>query len=236
MTVAPRLWYQHLFQTLLAEGFVQSREDPRFLIRLDMMLVVYIDDAGIASPNPEAVNKLISNLEKRGFTLTREGSFSEFLGINFNTLDNGHIECVQKGLIKKVLAAANVENCNPNFVPTNSVSLGKDPDGLPMNESWSYPSHAAAIKTILCYLARTKDRGTIVVPKKDLALDCYVDADFAGLYKVDPDDDPPAPSLVQAMSSCLATVLSCGSPRFRAKPLSPPLKPSTAPSVCPFES
>jgi hypothetical protein len=232
-----------------------------------MMLVVYVDDAGIASPDPEAVNKLISNLEKCGFTLTREGSFSEFLGIKFNTLDNGHVECVQKGLIKKVLAAANMESCNPNFTPTNSVPLGKDPDGLPMNESWSYlsivgmllylstntwpditfavsqvarfnhgpkQSHAAAIKSILRYLARTNDRGTIVVLKKDLSLDCYVDADFAGLYKVDPNDDPS--SLVRAMSSCLATVLSCGSPRFRARPLSPLFRLSTAPSVRPFAS
>ena len=51
-------------------------------------------------------------------------------------------------------------------------------------------SHAAAVKTIVRYLARTKDKGTIVTPTGKLELDCYVDADFGGLYRREPDDDP----------------------------------------------
>ena len=34
------------------------------------------------------------------------------------------------------------------------------------------------------------DKGMIVKPTGRLDLDCYVDADFAGLYKSDPDDKP----------------------------------------------
>ena len=48
-------------------------------------------------------------------------------------------------------------------------------------------SHASAIKTIVRYLHRTADKGTIVTPTGDLSLDCYVDADFAGLHGRDPD-------------------------------------------------
>ncbi|KAI2500885.1 hypothetical protein MHU86_13605 [Fragilaria crotonensis] len=48
-------------------------------------------------------------------------------------------------------------------------------------------SHASAIKTILCYLTRTADKGTIVTPTGYLSLDFYVDADFAGLHGRDPD-------------------------------------------------
>lgn len=50
--------------------------------------------------------------------------------------------------------------------------------------------HATAIKTILRYLKKTKDKGTIVRPAKHFHLDLYVDADFAGLYKQEDDRDP----------------------------------------------
>merc|ERR1712024_393128 len=49
-------------------------------------------------------------------------------------------------------------------------------------------SHATTLKMIVRYLAGTIDKG-IIVPKftEKMQLKCYVDADFAGLYKVDPD-------------------------------------------------
>jgi hypothetical protein len=51
-------------------------------------------------------------------------------------------------------------------------------------------SHASAIKTIVRYLQRTYDKGMIVKPTGDLTLDCYVDADFTGLHRRDPDSSP----------------------------------------------
>ena len=53
-------------------------------------------------------------------------------------------------------------------------------------------SHAIAVKTIVRYLSRTSDKGTIMSPTGKFDLDCYVDADFAGLYKSDPDEAPTA--------------------------------------------
>jgi hypothetical protein len=53
-------------------------------------------------------------------------------------------------------------------------------------------SHASAVKTIVRYLSRTIDFGTIVTPTGNLSLDCYVDADFAGLHHRDPDHAPSA--------------------------------------------
>jgi hypothetical protein len=46
--------------------------------------------------------------------------------------------------------------------------------------------HATAVKTIVRYLRRTSDKGMIVRPTCRLELDVYVDADFAGLYSVEP--------------------------------------------------
>ena len=51
-------------------------------------------------------------------------------------------------------------------------------------------SHATAVKTILRYLKKTGDKGTIVKPIKDLRLDLYVDADFAGLFGREDAEDP----------------------------------------------
>jgi hypothetical protein len=39
-------------------------------------------------------------------------------------------------------------------------------------------------------LSCTWDKGTIVKPTNTLQLDCYVNADFAGFYKRDPDASP----------------------------------------------
>ncbi|MGH3053588.1 MAG: reverse transcriptase domain-containing protein, partial [Gaiellaceae bacterium] len=50
--------------------------------------------------------------------------------------------------------------------------------------------HEEAVKHICRYLQRTKDKGIIFKPTKSFALDCYVDADFAGLWRYEDDQDP----------------------------------------------
>ena len=50
-------------------------------------------------------------------------------------------------------------------------------------------SHAQAVKRIVRYLAGTMDMGTIMQPDGTLALNCWSDADFAGLYNVDPPEE-----------------------------------------------
>jgi hypothetical protein len=51
-------------------------------------------------------------------------------------------------------------------------------------------SHEDAILRICRYLQGTKDKGLIFKPSDDMTLDCYVDADFAGLYGVEDTQDP----------------------------------------------
>jgi hypothetical protein len=51
-------------------------------------------------------------------------------------------------------------------------------------------SHASAVKQIVCYLSCTWDKGTIVKRTNTLQLDCSIDADFAGLYKCNPNASP----------------------------------------------
>ena len=224
LTVAPRLWYQHLFAALLEDGFTQSVIDPCLLHKKNMLVVVFVDDCGIAAPSKKLVDDLVARLRAKGFELTQEGSFSEFLGIKFEKNQaTGTITMTQKGLIQKVIAATGMEDCNPNWTPASTTALGSDPEGEPMTDAWNYrsvvgmllylttntrpdiafavsqvarfshdpkKSHATALKTIVRYLARTWDKGMIVKPTGTLELEVWADADFAGLYRAEPDADP----------------------------------------------
>ena len=71
-------------------------------------------------------------------------------------------------------------------------------------------SHEEAVKRIVRYLKATKDRGMIFDPTEDFALNCYPDADFAGMYGHERPDDPRSQG-----------VQWCGSPSCRQKRLSP---------------
>ena len=51
-------------------------------------------------------------------------------------------------------------------------------------------SHAAAVKMIVRYLKGTTAKGTIFKPTGAYKVDCYVDADFAGLHGRDPQEMP----------------------------------------------
>ena len=102
------------------------------------MLVIYVDDLGIAAPSKAIIDDFIAKLRERGFELTQEESFSEYLGIKFSKHDDGSLEMTQKGLIEKILKTAGMENCNPNHTPAILTALGDDPKGPQMEESWNY--------------------------------------------------------------------------------------------------
>jgi hypothetical protein len=51
-------------------------------------------------------------------------------------------------------------------------------------------SHAVAVKRIVRYLQGTKNRGLVFRPNRDWKVDCYVDADFCGLWGSEDPEDP----------------------------------------------
>jgi hypothetical protein len=50
-------------------------------------------------------------------------------------------------------------------------------------------SHGAAVKRILRYLKGTRTKGMTLTPTKKLSVDCFVDADFAGLWNHEDEQD-----------------------------------------------
>jgi hypothetical protein len=141
--MAPRLWFQYLLKALKGEGIKQTKQDPHLMYHKDLIIICHVNDLGIQSPRKEVINELLQALEKeKGFQLTREGTFSEYLGIQYTHEDdkNGSINMTQEGLIQKIIETTGMQDCNPNHTPAIKDTLGSDPDGEPMTDSWSYRS------------------------------------------------------------------------------------------------
>ena len=178
----------------------------------------------LAFKDPNEKDRFFEGMKDLGFSLTMDDTLESFLGIKFKRHDtDGSFTMTQPALIQKIIDATDMNNCNPVATPAMpNQPLGKDPDGEPMTDTWSYnsltgmllylstnsrtdisfavsqvcrfnhnpkQSHAQAVKRIVWYLAGTKDKGTIMTPDGTLALDCYSDSDFCGLFKVDPIED-----------------------------------------------
>ena len=67
-------------------------------------------------------------------------------------------------------------------------------------------SHGQAVKRIVRYLLGTKDKGIQFVPDLNAGLDCYVDADFAGLYGYEEEQDPVS---VRSRTGFVLTLFGC---------------------------
>jgi hypothetical protein len=67
-------------------------------------------------------------------------------------------------------------------------------------------THAAAVKRIVRYLIGTKDKGLKLKPSTDISVDCYVDADFAGLYGYEDDQDSIS---VKSRTGYVLTLANC---------------------------
>ena len=241
LSVAPRLWYEHLRDALLEDGFKQSDHDICLFLKANMIVFLYVDDCGVAAPKQKDIDDFVARLNKKGFELTQDGDFAEYLGIKFVVDKTANtITMTQPGLINKIVQATQMDNCNPNKTPASTTALGSDPTCPPMKEAWSYPlvigmllylstntrpdiafavsqvarfgsqpkqSHASAVKMIVRYLSGTVNRGTIFTPNNSYKIDCYVDADFAGLHGRKDQDNP-----TSAKSRTGYTLFFCGSP------------------------
>jgi len=141
LSVAPRLWFHHLLDVFLKLGFTQCRLDKCLLHNANIIVVIYVDDVGIAYRHQKHLDQLLENLAKHNLMFTKEGTFTDFLGIKFvQDTNTSTITLNQRGLISKIIAATKMQDCNGNWTPAPIKAIGSDPEGEPMHESWSYRS------------------------------------------------------------------------------------------------
>jgi hypothetical protein len=225
---APLAWFRHLTSALEMLGLEASDHDPCVYYRGNLVVLVYVDDCLLFSPDQSEIDEFIQELRDAKFALTVEGENGNmdayaFLGVDVKPGENGTKVLTQKGLTDKLVKYCQMQDCNSKGTPASSVPLSTDATGKPFDESWDYASavgmamylssnsrpdiqfavhqcarfthcpkasHGEALKRICRYLQGTRDKGLIIDPTTDLTLDLYADADFAGLYNHESDQDP----------------------------------------------
>jgi hypothetical protein len=136
---AARNWFQYLKQSLLWEGFTQSKIDPCLYLTADCILVVYTDDCLIFSPSDSIIDDLIKNLYDT-YLLEDQGNVQDYLGIHItqNPMTKS-ISMTQAGLIESVIKDVGLlTSSNTKMTPPDSI-LYPDPKA-PRQDPWRYRS------------------------------------------------------------------------------------------------
>ena len=91
--------FNHLKKGLLDRGFTQSQVDPCLFYKKDLILITYIEDCILISPNPQLLDKWVAGM-KRDYTLEDEGNINAYLVINVTRPTKTSIKLNQPALIQ----------------------------------------------------------------------------------------------------------------------------------------
>ena len=239
---SPRNFFQHLKSKLEAVG-LQSQEqvDPCLFMSDKVIVLVYVDDTLFYSPRKEWIDEVIKKIEKQDLELEIEDSVVGFLGVHIERNEkDGTIKLTQKGLIKRIIDALQIQHLPRKLTPATKEPLVADKEGMPPQGKFSYPSiirmlqylqghsrpdityavsqcsrythnpkrsHEIALERIGQYLKHTQDEGLVLKPNHEhLNVDCFVDADFAGLW---PYEDKQDPSCVKSRTGFTLCIANC---------------------------
>ena len=149
MSDAPLMFFELLKKNLEKVGFKQFEHiDPCLFVHKEAICLTYVDDCLWFGKDGAALDALIEKMSDKMDLTVESKDVSNFLGIKF-TRHGDTIELKQIGLIDKVIEATGLGDCNGKSTPADPKTLGKDKDGKPFNETWSYPS----VVGMLLYLA-----------------------------------------------------------------------------------
>ena len=140
---APKMWFNHLKQGLDDVGIKPSKNEPGLHFGRGMVVVTCDDDTLFFGPNGNEIDKVIKELEEKGFSLTREDMSNDvfaFLGVEINKVGKQELMMSQTSLIEKVLLTTGLTNSNRADSPANIEPLGTDAEGKPFCETWSHAS------------------------------------------------------------------------------------------------
>jgi hypothetical protein len=110
-----------------------------------MILITYVNDTLFVGPDLEKIEKVIKELEELGYGLTREEGDEKtaftFLAVSIMPDPiTKMLHLTQEGLIKTILAATGMTDCNTRGPPSTTGPLGTDAAGAHRKESWNYSS------------------------------------------------------------------------------------------------
>ena len=144
---AGRVWVQFLQEGLRNIGFVPSMVDECVWYRGDVIFTFYVDDGILWCPREEGIEEFLRDirdekLAKAKYDIEDKGDITDYLGINFEQLDNGKIHLSQPHLIDQiiteVLGTTNVRARPIPALPTKLLT--RDLDGTDFNYHFDYRS------------------------------------------------------------------------------------------------
>jgi hypothetical protein len=149
---APLNFFLSLKDGLEARGFKQSKYDPCLFVSDQVICLCYVDDCLFFARDGKDINAVIESLrrpEPTKFGLNIEDDVAGFLGILMQKKEDGSIELIQTGLIDRILKVMGLDDSHVKSTPSDVNALGKDDDGEPCSEPWSY----ASVVGMMMYLA-----------------------------------------------------------------------------------
>ena len=146
---AGRTWNEHIVKGLIARDFIQSKVDPCLFIKGKVILVLYVDDAAIFSPDKSAIDSVIASL-KEDFVLTDEGELKDYIGVHIEHLSDGQILLSQPRMIDRCLQMLNIpldsDSVKTHDTPADSTKvLHRDSEGPPRKKTFHYRSIIGAL-------------------------------------------------------------------------------------------
>ena len=102
---AAKLFYDLLHKALTSKnglGFKCSMNDHCLFIHDDTIIITWVDNTIIISKEPTTADKIIANLFTHGLDLKKEqgtGALENYLGVRFETNEQGKKVMLQQGLI-----------------------------------------------------------------------------------------------------------------------------------------
>jgi hypothetical protein len=212
-------FFQYLTERLIKQGLTASALDPCLFISSDLIVVIYVDDILISAEIDTLIDNLQKDdiyLHKEGtaegylgvdiskeggkIILCQEGLTKRIisaLGLDSKFSTPVNTPAKSKAVGKDLDRRTTSGSINYASVIGMLLYLGHSrPDiSFAMHQCAGYThspkqSHEDALKRIGCYLKGTLTKGLILNPNDDFRIDCYPDADFAGLWGRDDKQDP----------------------------------------------
>ena len=132
------IWFNHLKKGLLHHGFKQSQVDPCLFYKKDLILITYVNDCILISPNPPLLDEWVADM-KRDYTLEDESDINAYLGINVTHPTETSIKVNQPALIQRIINSLNFKDQRQHDTLADSV-LFKDSEGAPRMTDFHYRS------------------------------------------------------------------------------------------------
>ena len=108
-----RTWNEFLHVGLIKRGWEQSKISDCLYTKDGMIMVLYVNDACIISPDKCKIQEEIKSLQK-DFDLTDDGELKDYIGTRFEYHNDGSITLTQPRMIEHLLAIVGLDSQDTN--------------------------------------------------------------------------------------------------------------------------